>query len=641
MRPRWLAIFAAFCALLTLGCATTEAAPELLQVLDVVPREADVGDRIELLGSGFPEGRPAKVVFEGTLFRPGRKPVKGFELAVDATSTSHQRIELTVTEGVRYAFCGQGDRAIHTTFEGNLLVSFPFVAKGALPITGSLRNVRLDFQPPAQRRAISESREIEGERALAAMGLTVAEDAPASGGLLVTEVRKGGPADRANLAPGDLIKSFDGVRVYERKDLVPSGLSRTASVGFVRGVTTTAGARAQGREIVRSVSVEEFKPSAPMDLLLSGLLLLLVAASVFLFLPPFGSALRWLEHQLAFRMRARPQKPHRSRSLLGLLRSFRALLGEDVLSTDAETRLARLAPALVFLGLGALFLVMPFGQHIVSADLDIFVLFVLAATLLVTMGLLTEGLTEDRRLSIRGSVRTSGQLVSIEIPGAIAIVCVALMTGSLRAKDIVLAQGGLPWEWFVFRSPIAFALFVLWLSTCLFESQPRPAPFLERDHAPEVTRPSELRQLFYFFAEWGNAYVMCGLASVLFLGGWQLPTVPPLVQESSFWLQSLGAAWFLLKSWVLVFAVVFARRALPRVRMGQMLRICWKWLVPLTSAAFVMTALWTLWSPPEALEILISLGTFALWLLGAGYLALRLRRGLRAPGGQAQLNPLL
>src|SRR5436305_5562010 len=96
------------------GCVTVDAPPQLLNVLDFVPREAEVGDRLEVIGAGFPEGKTAHVVFKGTLYRPGKKPVKGVEIEVDGATTSADRVEMIFTEGLQTAFCGAGDKALHT-----------------------------------------------------------------------------------------------------------------------------------------------------------------------------------------------------------------------------------------------------------------------------------------------------------------------------------------------------------------------------------------------------------------------------------------------------------------------------------------------------------------------------------------------
>ena len=119
-------------ALLGLGaCVSTDIPPQLLNVLDFAPREAEVGDRLEVIGAGFPEGKTAHVLFKGTLNRPGHKPIKGVEIETEGASSSADKIEMTFTEGLQTAFCGAGDEAVHTTFNGDVIVSFPASTGGA------------------------------------------------------------------------------------------------------------------------------------------------------------------------------------------------------------------------------------------------------------------------------------------------------------------------------------------------------------------------------------------------------------------------------------------------------------------------------------------------------------------------------
>src|SRR6266536_3929677 len=107
MHSRFIALIL---SLLTLfgatGCTSTEVPPQLLNVLDFAPREAEVGDRLEVIGAGFPEGKSAHVLFKGTLFRPGHKAIKDVEIDVESASSSADKIEMMFTEGLQTSFCG-------------------------------------------------------------------------------------------------------------------------------------------------------------------------------------------------------------------------------------------------------------------------------------------------------------------------------------------------------------------------------------------------------------------------------------------------------------------------------------------------------------------------------------------------------
>src|SRR6266536_1444756 len=107
MRVRFLAfVLSLLAALAASGCVSTEAPPQLLNVLDFAPREAEVGDRLEVIGAGFPEGKTAHVVFKGSLYRPGKKTIKGVEIDVDAANSAADKIEMMFTEGLQTSFCG-------------------------------------------------------------------------------------------------------------------------------------------------------------------------------------------------------------------------------------------------------------------------------------------------------------------------------------------------------------------------------------------------------------------------------------------------------------------------------------------------------------------------------------------------------
>src|SRR5947208_3295276 len=158
MRAQFFAMLLAVSALFGLSsCVSTEAPPQLLNVLDFAPREAEVGDRLEVIGAGFPEGKTAHVVFKGSLYRPGKKTIQGVEIDVDAANSAADKIEMMFTEGLQTSFCGAGDDALHTTFKGDVIVSFPASSPGALPITGSVRGIEVDFRAPTARRAVIQA----------------------------------------------------------------------------------------------------------------------------------------------------------------------------------------------------------------------------------------------------------------------------------------------------------------------------------------------------------------------------------------------------------------------------------------------------------------------------------------------------
>ena len=134
---------------------------------------------------------------------------------------------------------------------------------------------------------------------------------------------------------------------------------------------------------------------------------------------------------------------------------------------------------------------------------------------------------------------------------------------------------------------------------------------------------------------------MSGIAAALFLGGWQLPGLPGGAQEAHLSLQILGAAAFLLKTWILIFVVIWIRWTLPRLRVDQMMALCWKWLVPMAFAGFLLCAGWVVWSPGRTVQLALGVGMFAIFCVGLGRFVSRVRYNLKATNADLRLNPFL
>jgi NADH-quinone oxidoreductase subunit H len=641
-----LALFLVFGAL---GCARDGSAPELLHVIDVAPREVDVGDRIEVLGTNLPSGdaKEAKVIFDGELRRPGRPVLSGQVITVEKALVYSDKISMVFTEGLEGLFCGRGDEAAHTTFVGKVIVEIPSSTSQGTNVTGTVKGVTIDFRPPTARRAVLAAQEKDGQRALDFMGIAVSPDAPPAGGLLVTAVRPQSPAAKSDVLPGDILVSFEGVKIGSRGDVVPSGSDRLALLGVKRGSAPPA---------LKQISMQGFRASAPSDLLGAGIILGIAAAIILLFMAPTAGIITWVERRVSARMQSRigPNRAGPHGFLVWIADGVKSLLKEDIVPTDSDQPLFRLAPYLVFVGVSATFVVMPFGQYLIAADLDIGILFVIAVTSLVTIGLMTGGWASNNKWSLLGGIRSAAQIISYEIPGAVAIVCLVMMTGSLRLQDIIAAQGGAgssiidaggwPWYWYVFRNPITFGLFFLYFTTALAEGNRAPFDLPEAESelvAGYSTEYSGMRYLFFFFAEWANVFVMSGIASALFLGGWQIPGVLPSQQEAHFSLQLIGAILFLLKSWVLIFVVIWIRWTLPRVRIDQMMNLCWKWFVPLSFVALLLTAGWMVAGINKTVELVISAVTFSAFAYLVIHFVRRVRFNLREAKVALHLNPFL
>ena len=175
------------------------------------------------------------------------------------------------------------------------------------------------------------------------------------------------------------------------------------------------------------------------------------------------------------------------------------------------------------------FVVIPFGANLIVADLNIGILYILAVTSLVVVGILMAGWASNNKWSLFGGMRSAAQIVSYEIPAGLAILTIVFLAGTMSMQGIIKAQGWGPWDWFLFHNPFTFAAFFLYFTAALAEGNRTPFDIPEAESelvAGYVTEYSGMRFLFFFFAEWGNLYVIGAVATTLFLGGWQVPPLP-------------------------------------------------------------------------------------------------------------------
>lgn len=581
------------------GCMR-DPAPQLVGVSDIAPREVELGDRVAILGEGFPPGREARVTFRGALHRPGERPERGAEIVVSGAVAGPEQVELAFTETTQALFCRAGDRASHTTFEGEIEVAFAAATAGAPPVAGVLRRVQFDVRPSATPSDAEQER--EGAKLLAWVGL---EGTAGASGLAVISVRPGSRAEAAGIAPGDVIETFDGVRVSTAGDVLPASGEPEATVVLRRGGGPS--------EATRTLAVEGFRRAPPADLVGAALIALVALALVLSLGAPSRPAFAAPLQRVISRMRA------------GVVPRFRSAVHE-----------ASLAPgplALVDAGVYALLAAMPFGQYLVAAQLDVGLLFVAAATALTVAALLA---SPTPWKGVRAAVHVALQ----HLPAAVAVVAVVATTGSLRIQEIERAQGGLPWDWLAFRSPGALVALALLLGCCLVEPDAPESASGVAAHV-EAAPARRVRGPWLQAACRGHRLLLSGLASALFLGGWLLPGLTAPEQAARPALQIAGAAWLVAKTWGVFLFATWARSALPQARLAERTRSAALWLLPAALAALLTAAAWTWWSPARAAQLLVSGSLVGMMFLLVLALAHRVRHGLLSKAGDGRVSPFL
>jgi NADH-quinone oxidoreductase subunit H len=360
--------------------------------------------------------------------------------------------------------------------------------------------------------------------------------------------------------------------------------------------------------------------------------LLLVAGIAVTYAAVFGGASTWVERRVAGRMQSRigPNRTGAAGFLAWVADAVKMVLKEDTIPASADNLLFRSAPYFSMVGLLLPFVVLPLGQATVVTDMNIGVFYLAATSAFVVVGILVSGWSSNSKWALFGGIRGAAQVLSYEIPAGIAMMVPVLMAGTLSMQGIVRAQGGCPWQWFMFQNPAAFVAFFITVTSSLAEGNRTPFDLPEAESelvAGYHAEYSGFRLAIFLMVEWSNMWIMAGLAVTMFLGGWQIPFVTDEIYKhalgtglipSPLWfvLQIASMLVFIIKTWALVFLFIWLRWTLPRVRVDQMMSLCWKFLVPAAFACFIVTLLWQILVPPIGVTITgVAFSIFALVLL--------------------------
>ena len=202
------------------------------------------------------------------------------------------------------------------------------------------------------------------------------------------------------------------------------------------------------------------------------------------------------------------------------------ILKEDIIPAAADRSIFKFAPYLLLLGTSLSFVVIPFGPKWIIGDLNVGVLYLLATGSFSVVGLIMAGWASNNKYALLGGMRSAAQIVSYEIPNALAILVVVLTAGTMSMQGIIRAQAGGIHHWFLFSSPFSFLAFFIYFISAIAEINRVPFDIPEAESelvAGYNIEYSAMRFGVFFAAEFGNIYVISAVAVTCFFGGWQVP----------------------------------------------------------------------------------------------------------------------
>lgn len=281
---------------------------------------------------------------------------------------------------------------------------------------------------------------------------------------------------------------------------------------------------------------------------------------------------------------------------LGLFQTIadfiKLLLKENIKIKMADTVLFNIAPFIVIIGSFLAFGIIPFAKGMQAIDLNIGVFFIMAASSIGVVGVLLAGWSSNSKYSLIGAMRSGAQIISYELSVGLSLVTMIILTGTMQLSQIVALQSD---GWFIFKGHIpAFISLVILLIAGTAETNRGPFDLAEAESeltAGYHTEYSGIKFAFFFLAEYMNMFILASLVTTLFFGGWMplhigswvgfnhiMDFIPPLV-------------WFVVKVFGVIYIIMLFKWTFPRLRIDQLLKLEWKYLLPINLFNVLLMAL--------------------------------------------------
>jgi len=291
---------------------------------------------------------------------------------------------------------------------------------------------------------------------------------------------------------------------------------------------------------------------------------------------------------------------------------------ELIIPAAADKVLFLMAPLIIFVAVYLGFAALPWAPGLIPAKINIGLYYILAIISIETLGILMAGWGSNNKYSILGAMRSAAQIISYEIPAGFALISVVMIAQSLDLQTIALQQGVLSpektkflgfWDvsatggllsWNIFRAPHLLIAFVIYFIASLAESNRAPFDIPEAESelvAGFHTEFTALQFALVFLAEYAMMFLVSMVGVILFLGAWNTPLPNLGVVRLADWTTGTawGILWIMVKTLGLIGIQMWIRWTLPRLRVDQLMNLCWKVLTPLAFGCMLISGIWRLW----------------------------------------------
>jgi NADH-quinone oxidoreductase subunit H len=283
----------------------------------------------------------------------------------------------------------------------------------------------------------------------------------------------------------------------------------------------------------------------------------------------------------------------------GLLQSFadglKVFLKETIIPSSANKGLFLIAPIITFTVALIVWAVVPFDVGVVLTDINVGLLYILAASSLGVYGVIIAGWASNSKYPFFSALRAAAQMVSYEVSIGFVLICVVLYAGTFNLTEIVMAQKG---NIFGIVSayglnPLLFPMAVVFLISSMAETFRTPFDLVEAESelvAGHQTEYSSMSFALFWLGEYANVILMCALNAILFWGGF----LPPIDWAPLYWIP--GIVWLFIKMGFFFFVFGWVKATVPRYRYDQLMRLGWKIFLPLSLLFVVLISGWLMWT---------------------------------------------